>query len=143
MFTRAFTPASTPASNPDIVPFSKCWAGQFVFEDFGMAPPRHFSSLGLQLHPPLTSPRSLLCIYMHICVYSSTFPFSLYSCHRHKSTRFSLRRMRLQSISQPLSSKHAQICTAPPMFLPKIFKKQDGMHAFLLVLCLRFSHQTC
>ncbi len=99
-------------------------------EDFGTAPPRHFSSHGLQLHPPLTSPRSVLCIYIHSCIYSSAFPFSRYCCHRHKSTRFSLRRMRLQSISQPLSSKHAKICTVHPMFLPKMFKKQDGMLAF-------------
>ena len=118
------------ASLYDRVPFSKRWAGQFVCEDFGTAPPRHFSSHGLQLHPPLTSPRSVLCIYIHSCIYSSAFPFSRYSCHRHKSTWFSLRRMRLQSISQPLSSKHAKICTVHPMFLPKMFKKQDGMLAF-------------
>ena len=119
------------ASLYDRVPFCKRWAGQFVCEDFGTAPPRHFSSHGLQLHPPLTSPRSVLCIYIHSCIYSSAFPFSRYCCHRHKSTRFSLRRMRLQSISQPLSSKHAQICTVHPMFLPNMFKKQDGMLAFV------------
>jgi len=39
--------------------------------------------------------------------------------------------MRLQSISQPLSSKHAKICTVHPIFLPKMFKKQDGMLAFV------------
>ena len=105
----------------------------------GTAPPRHFSSHGLQLHPPLTSPRSVLCIYIHSCIYSSAFPFSRYSCHRHKSTRFSLRRRRLQSISQPLPSKHAKICTVHPMLLPKMFKKQDEMFVFFGTLPPIFS----
>ena len=32
--------------------------------------------------------------------------------------------------------------TVPPIFLPKMCKKQDGMLAFFLVRCLRCSHQT-